>query len=501
MFDAAQPIYPIEGIRAIEAAVAPSAHPSLMERAGRAGAEEAVRIVADRHGHILIACGPGNNGGDGLVMARRLLQAERPVTVAFAGDVARLPSDAAAALAAWNAAGGEIVSDLPAAPASGWALVVDALFGIGLKRPVEGRYADWINLLNTQQTPRLAIDIPSGLDADTGRARGAVFRATTTLTFLALKPGLLTLDGLDYAGTVNVHRLDIEPTAWLPAPGSLIRPAIFRSRLRSRLHNTHKGTYGTVGIIGGAPGMTGAALLAGRAALKLGSGRVFVGLVDESAPPVDFTQPELMLQTPEHVVANADILAFGPGLGCSPWGFHLLDLAVALDKPLVLDADALNQLASEPALQARVSSRRAPTLLSPHPGEAGRLLGISTAEVQADRVAAATALARRFNAHVVLKGCGSVIAMPGGEWLINGTGHPGMATAGMGDVLTGLIASLLGQGWPAESALIAAVHLHGAAADRLAREGVGPAGLTAGEVAEATRGVLNGWIVQSARDR
>jgi hydroxyethylthiazole kinase-like uncharacterized protein yjeF len=501
MFEVAQPIYPVEGIRAIEAAVAPSAQPSLMERAGRAAAEEAVRIVADRHGHILIACGPGNNGGDGLVMARRLLQAERPVTVAFAGDAAKLPSDAAAALAAWNAAGGEIVSDLPAAPASGWALVVDALFGIGLKRPVEGRYADWIDLLNTQQAPRLAIDIPSGLDADTGRARGTVFRATTTLTFLALKPGLLTLDGLDYAGTVSVHRLDIEPTAWLPAPGSLIRPAIIRSNLRARLRNTHKGTYGTVGIIGGAPGMTGAALLAGRAALKLGSGRVFVGLVDESAPPVDFMQPELMLQKPERVVANADILAFGPGLGCNTWGFHLLDVAASLDKPLVLDADALNQLAGEPALQVRISSRRAPTLLTPHPGEAGRLLGISTTEVQADRVAATTALAHRFNAHVVLKGCGSVIAMPGGTWLINGTGHPGMAIAGMGDVLTGLIASLLGQGWPAESALIAAVHLHGAAADRLAREGVGPVGLTAGEVAEASRGVLNGWIVQSTKER
>ncbi|HJV28163.1 MAG TPA: NAD(P)H-hydrate dehydratase [Aromatoleum sp.] len=501
MFPQAQPIYPVAGIRTIEALVAPHAQPTLMERAGRASAEEAVRLTQDRAGHTLIACGPGNNGGDGFVMARRLLQAGRPVTVAFAGDPAKLPPDAAAALTAWRAAGGETVSDFPAAPANGWALVVDALFGIGLRRPVEGRYAQWIANLNAQPAPRLAIDIPSGLDADTGRILGSVFRATATLTFLALKPGLLTLDGPDISGVVHVHRLDIDPPAWLPPMGLQTQPALVRPFMRPRLQNTHKGTYGDVGIIGGASGMIGAALLAGRAALKLGCGRVLIGMVDECAPSVDFSQPELMLQKPDDVLAYASVLAVGPGLGSSEEAISILNRAIRSNKPLILDADALNLVAASPQLRSQVAIRTAPTLMTPHPGEAGRLLGADTASVQADRVAAALTLASTYRALVVLKGSGSVLTNPDGRWLINSTGHPGMASAGMGDVLTGLIASLVAQGWNPESALIAGVHLHGAAADRLAREGIGPIGLTAGEVVEASRGVFNGWIAQAAKIR
>ena len=501
MLQPPSPIYPVAGIRAIEALVKPHAQPSLMERAGRAAAEEAVRLTQDRSGQILIACGPGNNGGDGFVMARRLLQAGRQVTVAFADNPATLPADAAAAFAAWRAAGGETVSDFPAAPAGGWALVVDAIFGIGLKRPIEGRYATWIAALNAQESPRLAIDVPSGLDADTGRVLGAIFRATATLTFIALKPGLLTLDGPDHAGVVNVHRLDIEAAARLPPQGLQVRPAMVVPFLRPRLQNTHKGSYGDVGIVGGAAGMTGAALLAGRAALKLGCGRVIVGLVDECGPAVDFGQPELMLKRPEQVVEQATVLALGPGLGTSAVAAALVERAAASAKPLVLDADALNLLAVAPHLRPVVVTRTAPTLITPHPGEAGRLLDSDTASVQADRVAAALALAGRFHAHVVLKGSGSVLATPDGRWFINNSGHPGMASGGMGDVLTGLIASLLAQSWPAEPALLAAVHLHGAAADRLAREGVGPIGLTASEVAEASRGVFNGWMVKAAQQR
>ena len=499
MFQPPSPIYPVSGIRSIEAQVAPQAHPTLMERAGRAAAEEAVRLTQDRAGQVLIACGPGNNGGDGFVMARRLLQAGRPVTVAFADDAQKLPPDAAAALAAWRAAGGETVSDFPAAPANGWALVVDALFGIGLRRPVEDRYARWIGAMNAQHATRLAIDVPSGLDADTGSTLGAVFHAAATLTFLALKPGLLTLDGPDYAGTVHVHRLDIDPAAWLPPPGLEISASMVRDLLKPRRQNTHKGDYGSVGIIGGAPGMTGAALLAGRAALKVGSGRVFVGLVDECAPPVDSAQPELMLKRPEEVLERASVFALGPGLGDGEIATSLVGRAAASDRPLVLDADALNALAAAPRLQALVAAREAPTLLTPHPGEAGRLLGTGTAAVQADRVAAALEMATRFRADVVLKGGGSVVATPQGRWFINRSGHPGMASAGMGDVLTGLIAGLLAQGWPPGSALLAAVHLHGAAADRLAHVGIGPIGLTASEVAEVSRGVFNEWIVKAAR--
>ncbi|HRP98328.1 MAG TPA: NAD(P)H-hydrate dehydratase [Rhodocyclaceae bacterium] len=497
MFEPRQPIYTVAGIRTIEEQVLPEADPPLMERAGRAAAEEAFRLTMDRAGPVLIVCGPGNNGGDGLVMARRLLQAKRPVVVAFGGNAARLPAEARAAFDAWRDAGGTITSDLPAPPPEGWALIADAMFGIGLQRPITGRFADWIASLNTQPAPRLAIDIPSGLDADTGRVLGSAFQATHTLTFIALKPGLLTLDGPDHAGIVTVRPLDLNLDDFPTAEGQRIQPTLFRAYLKPRRLNTHKGSYGSVGVIGGAPGMTGAALLAARAALKLGAGRVYVGLVDAAAPAVDPTQPELMLRDLDCLFEQSTVLAIGPGLGQHADAARLVDRAISSDAPLVIDADGLNLLAAHTELHTRCGLRRAPTLLTPHPAEAGRLLATDTAAVQRDRVMAAVSIARRYGALVALKGCGSVIAAPDGRWFINGTGHPGMATAGMGDILTGQLASLLAQGWDAEAAMLAAVHLHGAAADRLAREGIGPIGLSAGEVAETSRGVFNGWIVQA----
>src|SRR5690606_35345747 len=207
MFALPEPIHTVAGIRNIEARARDGADPTLMERAGRIAAEEAVRLTMDRTGPILIACGPGNNGGDGFVMARRLLQARRPVVVAFAGKADQLPQDARIAYDAWHEAGGETLTDLPTPPAEGWALVVDALFGIGLMRAVDGHYAYWIARLNALPGPRLAIDIPSGLDADTGPVHGYAFRATHTLSYLALKPGLLTLHRPDHAGSATVSRL------------------------------------------------------------------------------------------------------------------------------------------------------------------------------------------------------------------------------------------------------------------------------------------------------
>ena len=217
MFSPLRPIYPVAGIREIEDKLIPNARPPLMERAGRAAAQDAVRLIMDRPGPILIACGPGNNGGDGFVMARQLAQAGREVVVAFCSAAERLPAEAAKAHADYLAAGGSIVSDLPAAPANGWALVVDALFGIGLGRPIEDRYASWIHTLNAQPCPRMALDVPSGLDADTGSPLGATFRATHTTTFIALKPGLLTNDGPDHCGEISVQRIEIDAPAWLPA--------------------------------------------------------------------------------------------------------------------------------------------------------------------------------------------------------------------------------------------------------------------------------------------
>ncbi|WP_435749891.1 NAD(P)H-hydrate dehydratase [Thauera sp. AutoDN2] len=500
MFSPLRPIYPVAGIREIEDKLIPNARPPLMERAGRAAAQDAVRLIMNRPGPILIACGPGNNGGDGFVMARQLAQAGREVVVAFAGKVESLPLEAAKAHADYVAAGGSIVSDLPAAPACGWALVVDALFGIGLARRIDGRYADWILTLNAQPVPRMALDVPSGLDADTGQPKGATFRATHTTTFIALKPGLLTNDGPDYCGEVSVQRIDVDAAAWLPASGLAIAPSLFRTQLQPRPRNTHKGVYGDVGILGGNAGMVGAALLAGRAALWLGTGRVYVGLLDDHGPAVDFAHPELMLRRAHLLPERLSALAVGPGLGTQNISAGVLANALRRDMPLLVDADALNLVGTDPALAATLGERQAPTILTPHPAEAGRLLGVSTAQVQADRLCAALEIARRYRAMVVLKGCGSIIGTPDGRWYINTSGHPGMASAGMGDVLSGLVVGLLAQGWPPEKALIAGVHLHGAAADRLAREGIGPVGLSASETIDAARGVFNAWLIEAQRE-
>jgi hydroxyethylthiazole kinase-like uncharacterized protein yjeF len=263
--------------------------------------------------------------------------------------------------------------------------------------------------------------------------------------------------------------------------------------LPPRARNSHKGSNGSVGIIGGASGMVGAALLAGRAAYRLGAGRVYLGSVDGTAPSVDTLQPELMLRHADEVLKldHLNCLAVGPGLGQSPDAAHYLRRALDAQLPLVVDADALNLIAAIPALAQRLSARSAPTLLTPHPAEAARLLAVSTADVQRDRIGAAESLAQKFSAHVVLKGAGSVCASPGAPWRINTSGNPGMASAGMGDVLTGIIAALLAQGADAPRALDAGVWLHGAAADACVAEGRGPVGLTASEVIDGARQLAN----------
>ncbi|MDR3212559.1 MAG: NAD(P)H-hydrate dehydratase [Azoarcus sp.] len=489
----ALPIHSVRGIRAIEQSL-PNAQPSLMERAGRAAALDAVRLLAPRPGPVLVACGPGNNGGDGFVVARELCQAGHEVTVAFADDAARLPADAARAHADFLRAGGATVGDLPSAPACGWALVVDALFGIGLQRPPEGRHAAWIEALNALPAAKLAIDTPSGLDADTGHRLGVCLRATHTTTFIALKPGLLTLDGPDYCGEISLQTLGIDPAAHVAANGHRIERGLFAAQLHPRLRNTHKGLFGDACVLGGATGMAGAVLLAARAALWLGAGRVYACFLDPAAPRVDPVHPELMLRSATRLPERLRALAVGPGLGISADAERLLQAAIERDIPLLLDADALNIVSRWSKLTNVLKARRTATILTPHPAEAGRLLGVSTAEIQGDRVAATLKLACDYRACVVLKGCGSVVATPDGRWFINTTGNSGMASAGMGDVLSGLVLALIAQGWPAEQALLAAVHLHGAAADRLKTAGAGPVGLTAGETIPAARKLFNDWL-------
>ena len=470
---------------------------ALMQRAGAAAAAWAAELAGERSLPILILAGPGNNGGDAFAAARLLRQRFFDVQVVFTGDARRLPPDAAAAYQDFIAASGQPVASIP--DDHHWSLIIDGLFGIGLARAPDGLYAEWIATANQlaarDHCPVLALDCPSGLNADTGQALGTPIWASHTITFIAAKPGLLTADGPDLCGEIRVANLDLTPEANHPADGHQLSRADFSAFLKPRLRNSHKGSFGTAGILGGAPTMVGAALLAGRAALRLGCGKVYLGLLDPAGPSVDLRQPELMLRRPGSLLQTAlTALAAGPGLGVSLEASELLENAISLDQPLVLDADALNLIAREGNLQVALASRLNPAILTPHPSEAARLLDCTTAEVQADRIAAAREIARHYQCHVALKGCGTVIAAVDGQFWLNSTGNPGMATAGMGDVLTGLIVALLAQGWPPLAALLAGVHLHGAAADRLVATGIGPIGLTAGEVIDAARQLLNEWV-------
>jgi hydroxyethylthiazole kinase-like uncharacterized protein yjeF len=365
-------------------------------------------------------------------------------------------------------------------------VIVDGLFGIGLARDVEGDYARLVDYVNRQSCPVLALDIPSGLDSDTGRVRGCAVRATHTITFIALKPGLLTLDGPDHCGEITVAELGVDAgqaSAWVAEPG------LFKGMLKARPYNFHKGMAGSLAVFGGAAGMTGAALLAGRAALRLGAGRVYLGLLDQTLH-VDPVAPELMIRHADDALGlDLEAMVVGPGLGTGARAETLVGAALASELPCVLDADALNLVAESEDLRKACARRTAETLLTPHPAEAARLLGSTTAGVQAERVKAARLLSQNLNAHVVLKGAGSIVVARDGHWFINRTGHPGLATAGTGDVLAGLLGALLAQRYSGETALVLGVHLHGAAA-----EGLPHVGLVASELIDPARRLWNSWL-------
>ena len=487
------PLYRAAGLRRLEAAAADQ---PLMQRAGLAAADLAGELTRDSQSPILILAGPGNNGGDGFEAARLLRQRGHDICLVFTGDAARLPTDAAAARERFLSEGGNTADEIP--QGLRWGLIIDALFGIGLQRPLQGIHAELVAAANRLAAecncPLLALDCPSGLDADTGCVRGTAICATHTITFIAGKPGLLTNEGPDHCGLLQTAPLALDAPGMIAAEGASLGRADFVDFLQLRRRNSHKGSNGSAGILGGAPGMVGAAFLAGRAALQLGSGRVYVGLIEPGTPAFDPGQPELMLRNAAQLLTTQlSALACGPGLGAEPLRTQLVEAAAALPVPLLLDADAINLLAAEGNLKIAVATRHAPTLLTPHPAEAARLLGTDTAAVQADRIAAAIEIAGQFNAHVALKGCGTVLATPQGEWRINTTGNPGMGSAGMGDVLSGIVVALIAQGWPAQAALAGGVHLHGAAADLLAAE-QGEIGIAAGETIAAARYLLNRWI-------
>ena len=510
------PLYSVAEIRAIEhaaAAVLPDG--ALMQRAGQSGANAALDMLpfSTNHARVLVLAGPGNNGGDALEAAAHLAYAGASVTVLHyppTGEPAAERQTALQRARVSDARFAEVTDTDGSAEAGGagalvadtdWNLVVDGLFGIGLKRPLSGAMRALVEAVNLLKCQVLALDVPSGLDADTGAIvgpDGVAVRATHTITFIGDKPGLHTCEGRDHAGLVDVARLEIDAALFPPASMHVNGVKLFARHLRPRQHSSHKGSYGNVAVIGGAPGMRGAPLLAARTALHAGAGRVYALFVDEPLP-CDAGQPELMCRGAGDFDLETATLVIGPGLGASPAAAALLARAIACDGALLADADALNLIAATPSLRQALAGRKQPAVLTPHPLEAARLLECSVAEVQADRVLAARELAAALNAVVVLKGSGTVIAAPTGGVVINTTGNPALATAGTGDVLAGLCGSLMAQGWPQWEAALGAVWLHGMAADVLVADGAGPIGLTAGELIPAIRVALNRMVQHHGR--
>jgi hydroxyethylthiazole kinase-like uncharacterized protein yjeF len=498
-------LYSVESIRAIERSAGAALGPGvLMKRAGEAAARYARELLGGRRDQpVLLLAGPGNNGGDALETAANLRKAGVDALVLHLPGSGTPSAETAQALDRARAAGVRFLDELPQDTELG--LVVDGLFGIGLTRQLDGLYAELALRIGTFGCSVLALDVPSGLDADTGAVVGmdderVAVSATHTITFIGNKPGLHTCDGRDHAGILRVDALGIEPSHFVPPSARLNGVDLFAADLARarRPQNTHKGSFGDVVIVGGAHGMAGAPVLAARGALLAGAGRVVVAALDPGLA-YDSVHPELMFRDAGGFAFNGRTVVAGPGMGEAPTAARLLAKVIDGDSPLVLDADALNRLAGDADLQGRLAKRKAPTVLTPHPLEAARLLGVTASVVQADRIEAARELAGRFDATVVLKGSGTVIAEnEANRVAINTTGNPGLATAGTGDVLSGICGALLTQGWSAYSAALCAVWMHGAAADALVAEGVGPIGMTAGELPQAVRRILNRLVRDAA---
>ncbi|QIK38208.1 NAD(P)H-hydrate dehydratase [Caldichromatium japonicum] len=462
----------------------------LMERAG-ASAYRFLRQRWPDARHLCVLTGIGNNGGDGYVLARLARGEGCTVDLIQVGDPQRLQGPAAESRDAYCAAGGKVDIWSGSLP-RGLDLCVDALFGTGLTRPVGDPFAAAIAALNEQQAPILALDLPSGLHADTGEVMGIAARVTATISFIALKLGLFVGSGPEYRGEVQFSGLGVPARLYASEIAAAVRSDWARAStlLPHRSPLMHKGDCGHVLIIGGAPGMAGAVRLAGEAALRAGAGLVTIATHPRHADWLNLARPELMVQGVmdardlEPLSARADVIAIGPGLGQDAWGRGLWEKVCTLAHPLVVDADALNLLAASPM-------NGPDWLLTPHPGEAARLLGVSTAEVQRDRVVAAQTLQAHFGGVIVLKGAGSIVqANPPRRPVVCSQGNPGMATAGMGDVLTGIIAALRAQGLAAEDAACAGVCLHAAAGDRAAASG--ERGLIASDLIAELRTLADG---------
>jgi len=458
----------------------------LMERAAGAVAEAAARSARrlPRATPIVALVGPGNNGGDALLAVSKLRERGFPAHALALSDTEPSASDARAVWQQWHARGGAVgtLAELPS-----WLdrqpLVLDGLFGIGLGRALEGAAAEAVRLLDlAPQCETIAIDVPSGIDADTGAVVGGrdapAIRAGLTVTMIGDKPGLHTGAALDHAGAVLVASLGLAHGT--EADGELFGRALAQRLLRPRARDSHKGSFGSVLVVGGAAGTAGAALLAARGAQAAGAGKVFVAAPD--GPVFDPGQPQLMTRAFDAGHEGIDAICIGCGLGRSATAGDALERALRSELPLVLDADALNLVADDPALARLLATREAPSVLTPHPLEAARLLGTSSRAIQSDRIGHAIALAAKTGAISLLKGAGSVLALPGGRFSIVAAGSPALATAGTGDVLAGVIAALLAQRLPAADAARLGAWAHGSAGELWQRGHPSGAGMSAAEL-------------------
>jgi len=502
---AGQPLYTAEQTRTLDRLAIESGTPGfeLMLSAGRA-CYRALRRRWPEVRALTLLCGPGNNGGDGLVIAALAQEQQLQVQVRIPGGeatLARLQGEALQALQWAQQRGVTMAAYDPTETLSG-ELIVDALLGTGLHSDVRDPYRQAIEQINASGRPVVAVDVPSGLCADSGRVLGVAVRADLTVTFIGAKRGLLTLEGPEQCGQLLFADLRVADSvrAQVPSALTLIGAADLTRWLPRRRRHAHKGDFGHLLVVGGDQGMGGAVAMAAEAGLRSGAGLVSVATRAEHLPTCNVRRPELMVhgvrsgQDLEPLLARASVAVIGPGLGQSAWSGQLLHVVQRLTTPLVVDADALNLLGQGELVGER---RRDNWVLTPHPGEAARLLGCSVAEIQADRFAAVKQLQQQFGGVVVLKGAGTLIASAAGVRLC-AAGNPGMASGGMGDVLAGIIGGLLAQGFAAADAVAAAVFAHGHAADlRVACDG--ERGLLATDLIETARRLLNPDLQRGVR--
>ena len=500
-------LYFIQELRQIEeSAIAEFGEATLMQRAGQAVADIAQTILREvdspARRDILILVGPGNNGGDALEAACYLQRTGFSIKVLLTTNPQEFKPDVAAIY--------ENAQQWPLSFKYEWedaqyALIIDGLFGIGLSRPLTDQWAFYVSMINRASCPVLSIDLPSGLDADTGNVigedSGCAVRASHTVTMIADKPGLHTAHGKDYAGSVYVAALAIDESKYPQSRMLFNTPDLFTHLFKPRHHASHKGDFGEVALINQNSNTLGASILAARAAAFNGSGKIFLHNLSEKNPQfVNVVYPEIIVHEGLGSLNSKTTWVAGPGMGTDEVAIRSLKELLNSDCQCVLDADALTLIAHYAALKAALVKRKAATILTPHPLEAARLLSCSVEQIQAHRVKSAQTLASELNCVVVLKGSGSIIAKPDGLCIINGTGNPILATAGSGDVLAGICAAYMAQNVSAlEEAFLAAaaaVWIHGKAADHLLTEHGGTIGMLASELIPITRNILNHLIYE-----